>query len=384
MPEVYDWHHAEEHHALVQRAVAALQAGRLVALPTDTVYGVAASGLVPDAVERLHRLRGSGEDQPLPLAVRGPADALDWVPEMSLLGQRLARRCWPGPVTLVFRAGVEHGLASRLSDAVRRCLCPGGTLGLRTPAHDAVLHVLRRLAGPLVLTSAERAGQPSASTADQVLDNLGDDVDLVLDDGPSRFGRASTVVQVNGQHWEVLREGVVPVALLQRQTACAIVFVCTGNTCRSPLAEVLCKRLLAERLGCTQADLPQRGFLVLSAGIAAMMEGAAAEDAIAVAETYGADLSGHRSRPLTPELVAQADYLIGMTQGHLLAVAGQYPRVGPRPQLLSPLGEDIADPVGCDRPVYEECAAQLWRHLQRFVAELPLEGLSPGSSPGAS
>lgn len=161
-----------------------------------------------------------------------------------------------------------------------------------------------------------------------------------------------------------------------------VLFVCTGNTCRSPLAEVLCKKLLAERLGCAVGELPQRGFLVLSAGVAAMMEGAAAEEAVAVAQAHGADLSGHRSRPLTADLVAQADYLVGMTAGHVQAVAQQFPRLGPRPRLLSPEGEDVPDPVGCDLAVYQECAGRLWDHLQRFVAELPAAGASPGRAPG--
>jgi protein-tyrosine phosphatase len=371
MPHVLDWRSAAEPRELVSQAARALAEGHLVAFPTETVYGLAASALAPEAVERLHRARGEAEDRPLPLAVRGAGDALDWVPGMSRLGRRLARRCWPGPVTLVFGDGVERGLAGRLPEAVRRRVCPAGTIGLRTPAHAAVLRTLRRAAGPVVLTSAARADGPAAVLAEQVVESFGDEVAVVLDDGPCRFGQASTVVQVNGSRWSVLREGVVPAGLVERQTACLIVFVCTGNTCRSPLAEALCKKLLAERLGCAVEELPRRGFQVLSAGLAAMMEGPAAKEAVAVAGEYGADLSGHRSRPLTADLVAQADYLVAMTHSHLLAVADQYPRLGPRPQLFSPEGEDVADPIGCDQQVYQECAAQMWHHLQRFVAELP-------------
>jgi protein-tyrosine phosphatase len=372
MPDVLDWRSAAEPRDLVSRASRALADGHLVAFPTETVYGLAASALIPDAVERLHQARGEADDRPLPLAVRGPGDALDWAPGMSQLGRRLARRCWPGPVTLVCGDGVERGLAGRLPEAARRRVCPSGTVGLRAPAHAAVLRTLRLAAGPVVLTSAARGDGPSAVAAQQVVDSFGDEVAVVLDDGPCRFGRASTVVQVNGTRWSVLREGVVSAELVQRQTACLIVFVCTGNTCRSPLAEALCKRLLAERLGCAVEELPQRGFQVLSAGLAAMMEGPAAEEAVAVAADYGADLSRHRSRPLTADLVAQADYLVAMTHSHLLAVGDQYPHLGPRPQLFSPEGEDVADPIGCDQQAYQECAAQMWRHLQRFMAELPV------------
>jgi protein-tyrosine phosphatase len=369
MTQVLDWQNAADPRAIIQHAADVLRAGRLVAFPTETVYGLAASALRPEAVERLCQGKGRPDARPLTLAIGGAGDAPDWVPGMSALGRRLARRCWPGPVTLVFGDGINQGLASRLPDAVRQRVSPGGTLGLRVPAHDAVLRVLRCLPGPLVLTSANRSGEAPATTADQAVRAV-DDLDLVIDDGPSHFGQASTVVQVNGNRFEVLREGVVPAADLERLAPCMIVFVCTGNTCRSPLAEALCKKLLAERLGCTVDELPRRGFIVLSAGLAAMMGGRAAGEAVEAARELGADLSQHSSRPLTADLVAQADYLITMTRSHLLAVAGHFARVGPRPRLLCREGHDVADPIGCDQPVYRDCAQQILRHLEGLLPEL--------------
>src|SRR5438445_4065913 len=268
MTEVLEWQRAADSPALIRRAVEALAEGHLVAFPTETVYGLAASALVPEGIERLCRGKGRSEDKPLTLAIRGSAEVLDWVPRMSPLPWRLARRCWPGPLTLVFSDGVEEGLASRLPDRVRRRVCPTGTLGLRTPAHAAIWETLCRLPGPLALSSANRSGEPAATTAEEVRQALGDDVALLIDDGPTRYRQASTVIQVNGNGWSVLREGVLTSADLERQACCLIVFICTGNTCRSPLAEVLCKKLLAERLGCRPEELPQHGFIVVSAGLA--------------------------------------------------------------------------------------------------------------------
>jgi protein-tyrosine phosphatase len=369
MSQVVDWQTAADPDAVVQRAVASLREGRLVAFPTETVYGVAASALVPAAVAQLRQAKGRPEAKPLTLALGSPADAQDWVPDISTLGRRLARRCWPGPVTLVFDAGIERGLASQLPDEVRQWVAPAGSLGLRVPAHEAILQVLHQLSGPLVLSSANASGEPPATTAPQVVEAVGPVLDLVIDDGPSHYGQASTVVKVNGQRFEVLREGVISAAALDRLTACVILFVCTGNTCRSPLAEVLCKKLLAEQLGCPVEELPQRGFIVLSAGLGAMMGGRAAPEAEVVAHEFGTDLSCHASRPLTADLVAQADYVFTMTRSHLLAVSSHFARREPPPRLLSLCGEDIADPIGCDQQVYRECAQQILQHLQGLMPE---------------
>ena len=84
----------------------------------------------------------------------------------------------------------------------------------------------------------------------------------------------------------------------------------------------------------------------------------------------GADLSTHRSRPLTADLVARADYLVAMTGDHLQALAEHYPRPGSRPRLLDPAGHDLADPIGHPTSVYEECGEQIWQHLEPLVAEL--------------
>jgi len=369
MPDVLDWQTIANPRSAVHRAVQALQSGRLVAFPTETVYGIAASPLVPDAVERLGRCKGRPDDKPFTLAISGADEALDWVPGLGTLGRRLARRCWPGPVTLVCGDGVDAGLAARLPPVVRPRLCPQGAIGLRAPAHQAVLHVLHVLPAPLLLTSANRGGEADATTADAVIQAVGDHLDLVIDDGPSRYGQPSTVVGVNGASWKLLREGVVPAATLERLSACVIVFVCTGNTCRSPLAEALAKKLLAARMGCPVEDLPRRGFVVLSAGLAAMMGGKAAAEAVEAARELGADLAGHSSQPLTPQLAAQADYLVAMTSGHLLALDAQFPDLGNRARLLAGGGEDVPDPIGCDQQVYRDCAQQIMRHLEEFLPE---------------
>jgi protein-tyrosine phosphatase len=156
-----------------------------------------------------------------------------------------------------------------------------------------------------------------------------------------------------------------------------IVFVCTGNTCRSPLAEVLCKKRLADALGCTPDELPARGYKVCSAGLAAYPGDTAALPAQDIAREYGMDLSGHISQPLQPDLAASAYRIICMTLGHLELLRAYYPALGCEPRLLSRDSLDLPDPVGQDARVYRDCAARIWSDLESLVRELVAESGDP-------
>jgi protein-tyrosine phosphatase len=371
MADVLDWQHTSDQRGIIEQAVQALDRGALVAFPTDTVYAIVADARRPETVERLHQLRGPTTDQPLTVAVTGAGQARDWVPEWSPLAERLARRCWPGPVTLQFGDQLDRGILSRLSESVRQRVAPQHALGLTVPGHDALWHALRLLPAPVVQAEAPGGnGTPLATSAEQVRLALGSELALVLDGGPSRLEAPSSVVRIDGNRWSMVHEGAVSAAEVQQQTTCLIVFVCTGNTCRSPMAEALCAKLLAERLGCASAELPKHGYLVMSAGLAAVPGDRAALEAEEIVKQWGADLSQHESRPLTADLVAQADYLITMTQGHAAALASRFARHQPRPRLLCADGSDIADPIGGAAEVYRQCAQQILENLERLVPEL--------------
>jgi protein-tyrosine phosphatase len=371
MAEVLDWQSITDQHAMVLHAVRALTEGQVVALPTDAGIALAASALRPEAVDHLVQLRGAVDDDPVSIAVGGPDHALDWAPDLGPFGRRVLRRCWPGPVTLLLTEGVAEGLVRRLPESVRAVVCPESAVALRNPAHDALLHILDGLAGPLLLCQTVRR-RDGAVPVGRVLGLLGDNPGLVIDDGPDRSETLASLVRVNPNGWSMIREGAVTEEDLRRQTAWLTVFVCTGNTCRSPMAAALFAKLVADRLGCTAAELPGRGFVVLSAGVSAIPGDEAAAEAIEAVRPFGADLTGHVSQPLSADLVQGADLLVTMTRSHLSAVLHRFGRFDPRPRLLCSEGEDIADPIGSPREVYDDCARQILRRLERLLSELPL------------
>ena len=151
-----------------------------------------------------------------------------------------------------------------------------------------------------------------------------------------------------------------------------ILLVCTGNTCRSPMAEALTRKLLAERLSCGVDQVEEQGVAVLSAGLSAMFGGRAAPEAVATMAREGLDLASHVSQPLTEQLVRNADLLLAMTRAHRDAILAQWPDAGGRVHLLMQSGADVPDPIGCPAEMYERCAAQLKAGIEPWVKNLEI------------
>jgi protein-tyrosine phosphatase len=361
MTQILGWRNSGHAVEVIRQAVETLARGEIVAFPTETGYVLAASGQHPEAVDRLEKGAPQQSIQTFMLAVRDERDAVDWVGDMSVMARRLARRSWPGPLALAWKNPRPESL-QRLPETVRSTLA-ADALVLACPEHHAIQSVMHVIQEPLVLSEF------ALSSADQIAGAHREAVGLIVDDGMVNADRPRTIVQIDGESWMVQRPGAVSGDELRRRTAFMALFVCTGNTCRSPLAEALCKKQLAARLNCQPAELPDRGFLVLSAGLAAMIGGGAADEAVETARELGADLTAHQSRPLTPELANQADCVLAMTHNHLFSLVNYFPEVADRCRLLSADGLDIADPIGCDRKVYRQCAAEINQHLEKLVAE---------------
>jgi len=366
---------ADEEREAVHRAVQALADGGLVAFPTETVYGVAANALDESAVAKLLAAKGRAPGNPLTLAVRHADETIDHCARVSAVAGRLARRCWPGPLTLVVAGVPADGLSVRLPASVRQAVSPAGTIGLRMPDHRYILSAMQSLAGPLVLTSANRSGQADTVCAEDVVKALGDHLDLVISDGRAKYGQPSTVVRVVGNQVEILRHGALSESALRRSASLIVLLVCTGNTCRSPMGQVLFEKRIADKLFCSVDEVEDHGVMVASAGVAAASGGRASAEAAQAMNQRSLDLSEHETQCVSDSLVGHADLILAMTSGHRDTIVAQWPDAAGKTSLLCRDGGEISDPIGGAVGLYVHCADQMDAHLRDWMEDIDWESI---------
>jgi len=185
-------------------AVRVLEAGGIVAFPTDTVYGIAVSFGTPGGIERLFAAKQRPPDKAIALLVADAAQAAE-VGDMNPAATALAQAFWPGGLTLVLRARPERPFTAALAGGGETS---PSTVGVRVPDHWAP-RTLARAVGPLPTTSANRSGEPEARDADELEALLGAAIDLILDGGPAHGGPASTVVDTTADPPRILRQGAI-------------------------------------------------------------------------------------------------------------------------------------------------------------------------------
>jgi protein-tyrosine phosphatase len=317
------------------------------------------------------QLKERNENHPFPLAIPSVDTKTDVCPEMSPLALRLARRCMPGPVSLVLDVPPDEGILWKLPPDIIKAVSLQSTVCCRIPDHPLLLTILGELNEPIVLTSANKTGHGEIANVEQIVADLGDGIDLLLDDGSLLSPKPSTIVKVVGNNYTVLREGAIKSETVKRLAALMVLFVCTANVCRSPMAEYLCEQLLAELFRCPTDALEQHGIVVVSAGLMTEMEGQpASANAAEVMKEYGIDLHNHRALPLNETHVRFADFIFTMTRTHREKILSTWHNVESRLSVLRADGGDIADPIGSSMVAFRACAERIRLEIGRRLDDV--------------
>ena len=317
-----------------------IQQGGLVVFPTETVYGIAANYVNPQAMQRLREAKKRSENKHFSVIISQPSLISNYTNMTDPLLFKLIGAYWPGPLTIVVPAKKE-----------------GQTVGVRMPDHEIAIRLTQSCPFPVAAPSANFENNPPPRTCEEALRDLNGLVDIAIDGGPARIGKGSTVVDITDGKIKILRDGAIPAAEIEKTAKRKnILFVCTGNSCRSVMGEYLLRNLLKGR-----DDVDIR-----SAGTGVFLQSSASQETISVLREEGIDASRHIAQPINNLLLKKADLIFALTRTHRQQILERAPSVEQRVYLLGEFASspssfqtdlDIPDPIGGTHEEYERCKA---------------------------
>ncbi len=346
--EVIAIHPNYPEHERIARCAKVIRDGGLVIFPTETVYGIAANANNPKAIEKLYKIKKRAADKPFSTLVwqKIAIDDVGYPPDRSVY--KLIDEFWPGPLTVI--------LSTRENK----------TVGLRMPNNLIALTLAKEAGCPIAAPSANFEGNHPPTTCKEALRDMDGLVDIAIDGGNAFIGQESSIVDLTLSPPKILREGPIAQNDIDEVIKQKVVlFVCTGNSCRSVIAEFLLKKILKDR----------NDVRVVSAGTGVFVSTSASEETINVLKKEEIDASRHRAQPVTKILLRKADLILVMTFAHRQQVLGFAPSVEDRIYLLREFGNspegfeadlDIPDPIGGSAQAYGECLTMIREAVQRI------------------
>ena len=265
-----------------------LKRGGLVIIPTETVYGIAANMLDNGALDRLYEIKNRPKDKAFSLHIDKKEKIEEFASAIPVSAYKLIDKFWPGPLTLILRAKKDTG-----------------NIGVRMPDNEIALKVIAQAGVPIVCPSANISGKPAPINFDQAIKDLNGLVNFAIDAGSTKLQVESSVVDLTVMPAQILREGAIKKEdILNTIQKKILLFVCTGNSCRSVMAKALLEKIMKEK--------GRNDVEVLSAGIMMMGGIGATEPTKEILKREGMDVSAHISQRVTQDMLKKSDIILVM------------------------------------------------------------------------
>jgi len=334
----------------LSEAADVLMTGGLVIIPTETVYGIAANMANKKALARLSEIKKRPKDNPFSLHIDNKETVEKFARDIPVVAYKLMDKFWPGPLTLVLKSK------------------DNSTVGLRLPDNVIAQRVIAASGVTVVCPSANISGRPAPVNFEEAIKDLDGLVDFAIDAGPTVLKKESSVVDATASPIRILREGALKKedieAIAKTKT---VLFVCTGNSCRSVMAKGLLEKRLREK--------KRSGVEVLAAGV--MMGGGfgATDETRELLKAEGIDVSQHRSQGINKDIIRKSDIILVMERFHEERVLQMVPEAKNRVFLLKEFAKikdnnlDIEDPIGKDEVFYRQTFAVIKEAIER-VSEI--------------
>jgi protein-tyrosine phosphatase len=363
---------AKPDKAKLKEAATLIDAGALVAFPTETVYGIACR-VGSDSLKKLNNLKNRPPDKHYTLHISQKANLPKYVPSIGIRAEKLIKNAWPGPLTIVFNLEPEDikKLKKSLEKDVFKNLYNQNSIGIRCPDNPVASQLLQMVHNPVVAPSANITGQNPAVKPEQVLAQFSGQIEMLLDAGPCKYKKSSTVVKINKNNLQIIRPGEYSQEQLQEMAKIQFLFLCTGNTCRSPMAEGIFRKYLAEKLNCEVDHLEKNGYKVCSAGTMGLVGMPATMEAVTACAAKGFDIKAHRNRAMSQKLIEDADIIYAMSRTHCRTVRAFSEQAADKCLLLAK-DREILDPIGQSQRVYNKCADLIEKAVKKRISELKI------------